>query len=112
MTDDHSEDSPSAMGMNRWVELQFSRCEFVLFVCTERFMEEYRGMYARTEVCMQVTYPTDLPSAYACIACTGGRDVSPLQFTSYMSCVVTASLHVSVAKQYGCRLKCAAINTC
>ena len=40
VANDHSADSPSALGMNRWVELQFSRCEFVLFVCTKRFIEE------------------------------------------------------------------------
>ena len=52
---DHSEDSPLAMGMNRWVELQFSRCEFVLFVCTKRFLEEWNG--ERRDILSPLVYP-------------------------------------------------------
>ena len=55
VANDHSEDSPSAMGMNRWVELQFCRCEFVLFVCTKRFMEEWNG--ERRDIFSPLVYP-------------------------------------------------------
>ena len=55
VVNDHSADSPSALGMNRWVELQFSRCEFVLFVCTKRFLEEWKG--ERSEMPSPLVYP-------------------------------------------------------
>ena len=55
VANDHSADSPSALGMNRWVELQFSRCEFVLFVCTKRFMEEWNG--ERRDILSPLVYP-------------------------------------------------------
>ena len=55
VANDHSADSPSALGMNRWVELQFSQCEFVLFVCTKRFMEEWNG--ERRDILSPLVYP-------------------------------------------------------
>ena len=55
VANDHSADSPSALGMNRWVELQFSRCEFVLFVCTKRFVEEWNG--ERRDILSPLVYP-------------------------------------------------------
>ena len=55
VANDHSEGSPSAMGMNRWVERQFSRCEFVLFVCTKRFLEEWNG--ERRDILSPLVYP-------------------------------------------------------
>ena len=55
VANDHSAESPSALGMNRWVELQFSRCEFVLFVCTKRFMEEWNG--ERRDILSPLVYP-------------------------------------------------------
>ena len=55
VANDHSADSPSALGMNRWVELQFSKCEFVLFVCTKRFMEEWNG--ERRDILSPLVYP-------------------------------------------------------
>ena len=55
VANDHSADSPSALGMNRWVELQFGRCEFVLFVCTKRFMEEWNG--ERRDILSPLVYP-------------------------------------------------------
>lgn len=50
VANDHDADGPLALGMNRWVELQFGRCEFVLFVCTKRFMEEWNGEIGRAHV--------------------------------------------------------------
>ena len=55
VANDHSADSPSALGMNRWVELQFSRCEFVLFVCTKRFVEEWNG--ERRDILSPLVFP-------------------------------------------------------
>lgn len=52
---DHSANSPSALGINRWAELQFSRCEFVLFVCTKRFLEEWNG--ERRDITSPLVYP-------------------------------------------------------
>lgn len=52
---DHSADSPRALGMNQWVELQFSRCEFVLFVCTTKFLEEWNG--ERRDILSPLVYP-------------------------------------------------------
>ena len=55
VVNDHSAGSPSALGMNRWVELQFVRCQFVLFVCTERFLEEWKG--EKSEMPSPLVYP-------------------------------------------------------
>ena len=52
---DGSAESPLALGMNRWVELQFRRCEFVLFVCTRRFVEEWNG--ERRDILSPLVYP-------------------------------------------------------
>ena len=51
----NQEDGPSALGMNQWVELQFSRCQFVLFVCTKRFLEEWNG--ERRDILSPLVYP-------------------------------------------------------
>ena len=55
VANDHDADGPLALGMNRWVELQFGRCEFVLFVCTRRFMEEWNG--ERRDILSPLVYP-------------------------------------------------------
>ena len=55
VVNDHDADGPLALGMNRWVELQFGRCEFVLFVCTKRFMEEWNG--ERRDILSPLVYP-------------------------------------------------------
>ena len=55
VVNDHSANSPSALGMNHWVELQLSRCEFVLFVCTKRFLEEWNGK--RSDIPSPLVYP-------------------------------------------------------
>lgn len=55
VANDHSPDSPSALGMNRWVELQLVRCQFVLFVCTKRFLEEWKG--ERSKMPSPLVYP-------------------------------------------------------
>ena len=55
VVNDHTADGPSALGMNRWVELQFSRCQFVLFVCTRRFLEEWNG--ERRDILSPLVYP-------------------------------------------------------
>ena len=55
VVNDGSAESPSSLGVNRWVELQFSRCEFVLFVCTKRFMEEWNG--ERRDILSPLVYP-------------------------------------------------------
>ena len=55
VVNDHTADSPWGLGMNRWVELQFSRCQFVLFVCTKRFLEEWNG--ERKGILSPLVYP-------------------------------------------------------
>ena len=55
VVNDHSANSPSALGMIQWVELQLSRCEFVLFVCTKRFLEEWNGV--RSDIPSPLVYP-------------------------------------------------------
>ena len=55
VVNDHTADSPWGLGMNRWVELQFSRCQFVLFVCTKRFLEEWSG--ERRDILSPLVYP-------------------------------------------------------
>ena len=34
--------SPAALGIARWVERQFQRCDLVLFACTQNFLKEWR----------------------------------------------------------------------
>ena len=55
VVNDQSADSPLSLGVNRWVELQFRTCEFVLFVCTKRFMEEWSG--ERKDILFPLVYP-------------------------------------------------------
>ena len=55
VANEHNVDGPLALGMNCWVERQFSRCEFVLFVCTERFLEEWNG--ERRDILAPLVYP-------------------------------------------------------
>ena len=38
----HDPHSPAALGIARWVERQFQRCDLVLFACTQNFLKEWR----------------------------------------------------------------------
>ena len=38
----HGPESPAALGISQWVELQFQKCDLVLFAFTKRFLEEWR----------------------------------------------------------------------
>ena len=38
----HGPESPAALGISQWVELQFQKCDLVLFAFTKRFLEEWK----------------------------------------------------------------------
>ena len=38
----HGPESPGALGISQWVELQFQKCDLVLFAFTKRFLEEWK----------------------------------------------------------------------